>query len=211
MVKRFIFDLDGTLLHCNFEKERQYFRSVLNENDAEKFINSFLNCLYEYEDTHEKYDVSVLSKFLTDKLDINITDEMIEKWIEINTQCNDYLLDETIEVLEYLKNKNYSLVVLTNWFYKTQASRLNNIGILKYFDEVFAGDTYVKPNDKSYLNAIGEYEPEECVMIGDNIIKDVLTPSKLGITAFYYNPNNKEYDKDNIIAIDSLNRIKEMY
>ncbi len=211
MVKRFIFDLDGTLLHCNFEREREYFRSVLPKEDANKFIETFIYHLYDYEEMFLQYDIKKLSEYLSEKMGFIITEEFIEKWIDVNTECVDAVYDETIDILNYLKEKRYSLVVLTNWFYKTQVNRLNNKDILKYFDNVFTGEIYTKPNKESYLNAIGEYNPEECVMIGDNITKDVLMPQSLGITSFYYNPNNKEYDKTLIKSIDSFKRIKEMY
>ena len=211
MVKRFIFDLDGTLLHCDFTKEREYFRSALPKEDAEKFIDKFIYHLYDYEEEYLQYEIKNLSRYLSEKMGFSISEEFIEDWIEANTTCTDTLYDETKDILEYLKNKKYSLVVLTNWFYKTQSARLYNKDILKYFDNVFTGEIYTKPNKESYLNAIGDYNANECVMIGDNIKKDVLMPQSLGITSFYYNPNNKEYDKKLIKSIDSFERIKEMY
>ena len=211
MVKRFIFDLDGTLLHCDFTKEREYFRSALSKDNAEKFIDKFIYHLYDFEEEYLQYDIKILSKYLSEKMGFNVTEEFIENWIEANTTCTDTLYDETTDILNYLKNKGYSLVVLTNWFYKTQSARLSNKDILKFFDKVFTGEIYTKPNKESYLNAIGEYSASECVMIGDNIKKDVLMPQSLGITSFYYNPNNKEYDKKLIKSIDSFKRIKEMY
>lgn len=165
MKKRFIFDLDGTLLHGDFNVERDYFKSVLNEEDAEKFI-----LLY------------------------------FEK-----------LLDETKSMLEYLKSKDKSLVVLTNWFKYTQEERLKNAGIFEYFDEIYAGDLNLKPNKESYLNACGNYHVNECIMIGDTIEKDVIGPNKFGIDSIYYNPENKEYDKSKILSINSFDKIKEMF
>ena len=211
MVKRFIFDLDGTLLHCDFKKERQYFRSALPKEEAEKFIDTFIYHLYDFEEKYLQYDIKRLSEYLSEKMGFTITEEFIEKWIEVNTTCTDTLYDETVDILKYLKEKKYSLIVLTNWFYKTQVNRLSNKDILKYFDDVYTGEIYTKPNKESYLNAIKGYKAAECVMIGDNIKKDVLMPQSLGITSFYYNPNNKEYDKKLIKSIDSFERIKEMY
>ena len=211
MVKRFIFDLDGTLLHCDFKKEREYFRSALPKDNAEKFIDSFIYHLYDFEEEYLQYDIKKLSKYLSEKMGFDVSEEFIENWIEANTTCTDVLYDEVVDLLDYLKDKKYSLVVLTNWFYKTQSARLSNKDILKYFDKVFTGEIYTKPNKESYLNAIEGFEPNECVMIGDNIKKDVLMPQSLGITSYYYNPNNKEYDKKLVKSINSLERIKEMY
>ena len=211
MKKRFIFDLDGTLLHGNFEVERDYFRSVLNSEDAEKFLLLYFEKLLEYENIHEKYDSKVLSKFLTQKTGINITSEIIDGWVKVNATMNDKLFDETKSMLEYLKSKDKSLVVLTNWFKYTQEERLRNAGILEFFDEVYAGDLTLKPNKESYLNACGNFCIDECIMIGDTIEKDVIGPNKFGIDSIYYNPENKEYDKSKILSINSFDKIKEMF
>ena len=72
MKKRFIFDLDGTLLHGDYISERDYFRSVLNKEDAEKFLLLYFEKLCEYESLHQKYDYSSLSKFLSEKTGVNI-------------------------------------------------------------------------------------------------------------------------------------------
>lgn len=211
MKKRFIFDLDGTLLHGNFKIEQDYFKSVLSKEDADKFLPLLFPMLEEYEKRFIKYEVPRLSKFLSNQLDINITDEIIEGWIDVNCNMGDVILPETIEMLEYLKSKGKSLVVLTNWFYKTQKSRLENMNILSYFDEVYAGDTYLKPSPESYLNAKGEYSINECVVIGDTIEKDVLGPKMIGMDSIYYNPSSKPYNKKLIYSIDSFEKIKEMY
>ena len=55
MKKRFIFDLDGTLLHGDFNVERDYFKSVLNEEDSEKFLLLYFEKLLEYESMIQKY------------------------------------------------------------------------------------------------------------------------------------------------------------
>ena len=210
MKKRFIFDLDGTLLNGDFSKEINYFKNVLGK-EADKFLSVYYEILIEYEKTHTKYDVNDLSNYYKNKTGINITSEIIEGWIKINADINDILLSETTDMLKYLKSKNKSLVVLTNWFRYTQVSRLKNAGIIEYFDDIYTGDTVLKPYKESYMNACGQYSPSECLMIGDTIDKDVLGPNKYGIDSIYYNPEDKEYDKKKIISIDNFNEIKKLY
>ena len=41
MKKRFIFDLDGTLLHGDFSMEVNYFKSVLSKEDFNKFLKIY--------------------------------------------------------------------------------------------------------------------------------------------------------------------------
>ena len=101
MKKRFIFDLDGTLLHGDYISERDYFRSVLNKEDAEKFLLLYFEKLCEYENLHKKYDYSSLSKFLSEKTGVNITSEIVEGWIKVNSKMDDKLLEETKGMLVF--------------------------------------------------------------------------------------------------------------
>lgn len=211
MKKRFIFDLDETLLHGDFSRSIEYFKSVLIEEEAKKFFLIYPRYLTEFEKEHEKYDYSTLSKFLSEKTGINITCEIIDGWVKVNSSANDRLLDETKSMLEYLKDKKKSLVVLTNWFKDEQVERLKNARILEFFDDVYTGDTFLKPNKESYITACGDFCIDECIMIGDSIEKDVIGPNKFGIDSIYYNPENKEYDKSKILSINSFDKIKEMF
>lgn len=211
MKKRFIFDLDSTLLHGDFSKEKEYFYSVLPKEDAEMFLSNVFPLLMKYEEMFIRYEVENLSKFLTEYSKVKITPKMIEGWIDVNCTMDDLVLPETIEMLQYLKCKGKSLAVLTNWFKKSQAARLENQKILSYFDEVYGGDSYLKPNKESFILAAGGYRLNECIMIGDNVEKDVLGPNSIGMDSIYYNPENKEYNKTKIYSMDSFERIKEMY
>lgn len=208
-MERFIFDLDGTLLFGNFNIENEYFREVLNPVDAEKFIKMKYNLLMDYEMSFLKYDIKNLSSFLTKNSKVQITEKMITEWIDINANMKDKKNEDAIEVLEYLKQKNKSIVVLTNWFSKTQIQRLKNAELYDYFDNVYCGDLFLKPNIMSYIYASGAYEYEDCLMIGDSYEKDVIGPKMLGINALFY---HKDSDiKDNKEIIKSLKKIKEIY
>lgn len=208
-MERFIFDIDGTLLFNDFSDENYYFREILNPNDAEKFIKIKYNLLMEYELNFFKYNIRDLSRFLTTKSMIDITEKMILGWIDINAKMKDEINEDAIEVLEYLNHKRKSVVILTNWFAKTQIQRLKNAKLYEYFENIYCGDQYLKPNPISYMNASGEYEYNECIMIGDNYLKDVVNPKLLGMEALFYNKNDEI--KKEATTIKSLRKIKEMY
>ena len=207
-MERFIFDLDGTLLFGNFEKERQYFKEQLGEK-ADSFLEKLIPSLMEYEELFQKYDQELLARFLTTKSGVLITKDNIDDWIDINSNMDDEVEESAIEVLEYLKSKNKSIVVLTNWFAKTQIKRLENSNLLSYIDEVYAGDVYLKPNPASYLNAKGSFNVEDCIMIGDTKEKDYCGPRKIGMHSILY--NQKSVISESTDVIKSLKKIKEMY
>ena len=63
---------------------------------------------------------------------------------------------------------------------------MEKLDILKYFDEVYGGDYKSKPNREAFINAMGEYKKEECVMVGDNIEMDIKPALDLGIKTYLY-------------------------
>ena len=78
---------------------------------------------------------------------------------------------------------------MTNWFRKCQVERLENTGWLKFFDEVYDAEDYPKkPYKESYIRAMGNNKPNECIMIGDSYENDVKKPLEIGMNAIYYNP-----------------------
>ena len=113
---------------------------------------------------------------------------------------------ETIETLEYLKSK-YELVILTDWYGDQQSKRLEKLDILKYFLKVYSAEkTKRKPFNESFMQAIGTNKPEECIMIGDNLERDIKGALNAGLQAIYYNPNHKEFD----IECTDISKIEEL-
>lgn len=204
---RFIFDLDGTLLFGNFNEENEYFKDVL-KTDADIFLENLLDNLYLYEATHIKYKVDDLARFLSNKTNLEITEQIILGWLDVNSNIKDTVEECAFETLEYLKSKDKSIVVLTNWFGMSQIKRLENAKILPYLDAVYSGDMYLKPHKYSYINARGDYDINKCIVIGDTYEKDYLGPRKVGMNSCFYNRNS---DKESNEVIKSLRKIKEMY
>lgn len=210
--KRFIFDLDGTLLQGDFSHENEFFKSCLPKEQIEGFLRAKHSLLMQYEASHFNYDIETLSEFLSGKSGIIITPDVIRKWISVNENMDDVVAPFTYEILEYLKSKNKQLVVLTNWFSKTQISRLKNAFLLDYFDSVYGGEYCLKPNGESFINACGKLPTEQCIMIGDDLKKDIYGALDIGLEALYYNPNGKnDFNRSKVKSIGSLKMIKEMF
>ncbi len=199
---RFIFDLDETLLSGGYECEESFFREQLGDS-ADKFLKVLPRLLDQYENDYSRYDIKELSSFLTQNSKVLITDDIIEGWIDANMKMSDNIENGAQEILEYLKSKKHSLVVLTNWFGNLQIERLKRAGLLEYFDKVYAGDEFVKPHKRAYFNACGNFKAKDCIVIGDNLVKDYITPRSLGLNAILYDKEEK-YEK-------KLNKIKSLY
>lgn len=209
-MERFIFDLDGTLWEQDFETENEFFKEVLTPEEYEKFIPIKGKLFAKFEKENKKHDIKKLSIFLQKETKIPFTEEILYDWLEFNGNSKTVLNEGAIELLEYLKSKNKSIVALTKKFKSEQVKRLENLNILRYFDEVYGGDTFLKPNIESYINAAGPYPLSECVVIGDSLVNDVLTPKALGMDAIYYHKNlvgESNIDK----TVKTLTKIKEFY
>ena len=209
--KRFIFDIDGTLLIPDWNYEELYFSSVLDKADFEVFYPQIPKLLEEYEKSFPRYDINALSRFLTMKSGVLITPEIITGWNKSLSETNPVIIDGVVDSLEYLKSKDKSLVVLTNWFLEPQRERLINSGLGQYFDFVYGGELGIKPSPEIYKIACGDFDIESSIMIGDSLDFDVYGPFSVGMDSIFYNPKNKEYDKEKVKSIGSMKKIKEMF
>lgn len=209
--KRFIFDIDGTLLIPDWNYEKLYFSSVLDKSDFVIFYPQIPKLLEEYEKKFPRYDVVELSRFLTMKSGVLITPEIIIGWNKALGETKPEIIDGVVESLEYLKSKDKSLVALTNWFLEPQIERLKSSGIDSYFDNVYGGELGIKPSREAYMNAMGEFDIGSSIMIGDSLDFDVYGPGRIGMDAIFYNLKGKDYDKAKVKSIGSMKKIKEMF
>lgn len=207
-MRKFIWDLDETLLSADFRKEDDFFKEQILDEKVDEFIKNKVKYLMEYERMFFKYDTKLLSEFLTLRSGLKIDEKIIEAWMEHNKNIPDTIHSGAEEVLSYLQSKGYQNILYTNWFQEVQKGRLRNANLLEYFSEIYGVDFAIKPNAIGYKKIIKDVNPNETVMIGDNIINDVLVPRSIGITSYHYDPLDKNNDKN---KIKTLKKIKEMY
>ena len=206
MIKRIIFDLDNTLImwkdkYLNAIKETV---ELYKLNIDYKYLSSLVD---EYDNEFRYYDKELMVNFINEKIDNKIDIDFLNIFLDRFGYMSEKD-DKVIEVLEYL-SKKYELVVLTNWFMEPQKERLKNASILKYFKEVIGGENSMKPYKESFMNACGNLNPSECIMIGDNYDKDIVGADNAGLNVIYYNYKNKE-NKNNFKEIKNISELKEM-
>ena len=208
MKTKFIFDLDGTLLNSDFSCKNEYFKYALTKSNYETFVPQLDQLLNKYETKFKKYDVDILSEFLTYESQVKITSNMIREWLDFNEGTDTQIIDGAIETLEYLKIHNKQLVILTNFFRNSQLQRLKKNKLDTYFDEVFGGDSFLKPNKNAYVSACGYTPIELCIMIGDNYELDYLGAKTIGLDSILYDPQDKIPNAKT--AVKNLRKIKEI-
>lgn len=211
MIKRIIFDLDETLISwlddyfIGFIPKMKEYNVIDKDEDLLKFVS----IVDEYENYNTRYEKDLFIKFLNDKLNKDLPIEFYYEFENYFSFCIPKEKDLNVfKILDYLKDK-YELVILTNFFEKSQTKRMENYGIKHYFKEIYGGDKYIKPYKESYLMACGENKPSECIMIGDNYINDYCGAIKAGLKAIYLNKKNKELDKD-VTSVNSLIELKDI-
>lgn len=207
--KRFIFDLDKTLLTCNYELvEKNLFEPMFKEN-TDWLMKNIGRLLDEYETIYPRYNDELLSEYLVNETGLSFTPEIIREWAHTMRKEADTMEDGVIEVLDYLKGKDKSLIVLTNWYGAAQIQRLKNAELFDYFDEVLTGEYQLKPHPDAFLRAIDGYDPRECVLIGDSISKDYNAPRVHGIESILYDKD--DIHGDDYVKIKKLTDLKKRY
>ncbi|MBP5679243.1 MAG: HAD family hydrolase [Bacilli bacterium] len=209
MKKRYIFDLDGTLMRGGFSGTTdQYLLDRLGE-DVRPVLGNMKEYLGRYERYYRRYTDEDLSRFLSLSTNLSFTPEMIREWDELVTAVPNTLEEGVFETLETLKERDKDLVVLTNWFTESQRKRLENEGLLPYFSAVYGGDISTKPHKEAYWIASGEFAPDECVFIGDNVDFDYIGPKSCGFDSILYDKNDVHHKS--IVKVKRLNEITKMY
>ena len=194
MIKRVIFDIDNTLIP--FEKEYyEEIKSVLNDlkiKYTDKDYNEILKAFSAYENVYYTFDKKLMINFINEYTKKQYPEEFMNKMTERWADCGVDKIEEGIkETLEYLHTK-YELVILSDWYKEQQVKKLEKADFLKYFQNIYtAENTKRKPFKEAFIKAIGSNKPEECIMIGDNLERDIKGALNTGLKAIWYNPNNK--------------------
>lgn len=202
MIKRLIFDVDGTLITgVNFIKPIETTLKRLNLYN-ESNVRSFLEAISTYEKSYNNYNKKDYIQYFENNLGTKLDDRFINIFFEELKNCvpqNTKKLKETIEVLA----KKYELVLLTNYFKESQLNRLNTMGIGHLFLECF-GEQLIKPNNEIYLKACGSYQPSECVMIGDDLYLDIEKAKEIGLNTIFVNSKNQKVDNLDLCIINNV-------
>ncbi len=205
MLKRIIFDIDGTLIkNTNFynEIEKVLYKYGLYSKENATLLDMALGTYEQHYNNYNEEDyLKYINSVLNIKLDKSFLEDLLNGFVNVLDE------DNLTEVLKYL-SKKYELVVLSNYFKKSQLERLKKMKMDKYFLD-FYGEKMIKPNKEAYIMACGNKKPDECLMIGDNLELDVKIPISLGLEAIWFSPNDN-IEELGIKKINDLRQLKEL-
>ncbi len=206
-MKVIIFDLDDTLIKWK-DEYISFLKDVLlemNYHFSDELINKINWCIDDNEKHHDILSKEELLDYINTNCNINLPIEFINKLVERHKECG-YEAKELIDVIDYL-SKKYDLYVITNYFTDTQKERLNRMGVLKYFKNVYGADiNYIKPNKKAFNIILDKYNASDCISIGDSLNNDIIPALELGMNAIWKtNSKSSEYK-----TFNELKELKEI-
>lgn len=116
--------------------------------------------------------------------------EMSQAYLEILPNKT-HLFPYTIEILDYLKNKEYKMHLITNGFESVQFKKIKNSGIADYFIEVITSEASnsLKPHKDIFEYALKNANATvaESIMIGDNESADIQGGINIGMDTVFVN------------------------
>ncbi|MGP4038991.1 HAD family hydrolase [Gracilibacillus sp. D59] len=122
--------------------------------------------------------------------------EYLAEQFPINRKKNPFVYEETFSVLKKLKN-DYQLVMLTNGSPDLQNTKLTITPELKdYFDHIIISGGFGKgkPDPSIFEHALetAGVTKDEALMVGDNLMTDILGANRTGIQSVWINRENKQ-------------------
>ena len=141
--------------------------------------------------------------------------ELGEKFVE-NRIASPCLYDETYQVLDDLKER-YQLILLTNGAPSLQNKKLEiTPELVPYFDKIIiSGDFGIGKPDASIFEHVltfADGNEEECIMVGDNLMTDILGSSRVNMRNVWINREDKA--PSDVVAptyeIDTLTKLKPL-
>ena len=200
------FDLDNTLWDFDrssilaFDKIYDIF-NLINYGipSAEHFHHTYFDHNNRLWDLYRqgKIDKEFLKveRFRLPLNDYGIVDEKLA--IDLGESYTDHaarivsLVPNTMEVLNYLKEKNYKIHLITNGFLEVQSIKMQASGLDKMIDKSFVSELigFKKPDHRIFHYAMENVGAtvEECVMIGDDLSVDIIPAKEIGMSHIYFN------------------------
>lgn len=152
-------------------------------------------------------------------MDFGVEDESLSKTMSVEflerLPYKKNLFPHTIEILEYLKNKDYVLHLITNGFQEIQDQKLQSAELQGYFLEVITSETAqsLKPNRAIFEYALKQSKarPGESIMIGDNQEADIQGATNAGMDTVFVNHIHAVPQVQSTFMIHHLQELEEIF
>jgi len=124
-------------------------------------------------------------------------------------------LPGVIELLDYLKGRDYRLGVISNNDGRT-TEKCEEVGIREYFDFIFDSTNLgmIKPDSSIFRHALEKFgiAPSEAIYIGDLYGSDVLGGTDAGMDVIWFNRRGFERpDDSDVPEVGEMSEIKGLF
>lgn len=225
MIKVILWDIDGTLLdfikaeHAAIKKCFEIFQ--LGEC-TDEMIARYSTINKKYWERLERKELTK-SEVLVGRFEEffameNIQTECVPEFNkEYQIRLGDTICfyDNSYELVKSLKSRVKQYAV-TNGTKVAQDKKLKKSGLIDLFDDIFISEDigFEKPDIGFFQHVwtcIGEYKPEEVMIVGDSLTSDMQGGNNAGIVCCWYNPKKVPNAKNLKIdyEIEDLNKILE--
>ncbi len=198
-IKAVIMDMDNTLFDFVEAKLKACSAvvQVVGQTDEMELLEYFIKhpkdvespeCIKDYLKDHKRNDNDTFEKCV----------ELYER-IKIE---NIHTYPGVKETLETISNSELRFAIVTDAYKRNAMARLKKTGLIEYFDLIVTGDITgkKKPAPDSILYALKKLNvrPEESVLVGDSLTRDIDLGNKLGMVTVYaaYGDRNLFEDRD---------------
>ena len=212
--KHIFFDLDHTLWDFDrnsSESLEEIFHKLTLQNHGITSMEDFIQCflkvnlslwdMFDRGQIHHTYIRQNRFRLVFEDLGIQCPENHEEIGeLYLNTLPDKkHLLEGALDLLNYAVATGYRMHIITNGFNEIQARKLAGSQIGHFFENVVTFETASakKPDPKIFefaLNA-AQASPEECIMVGDNWIADIMGAKQIGIDTVYLNPAGLQFDE----------------
>lgn len=208
--KHLFFDLDRTL--WDFDRNSEFaLRRIISEEKLESKLGGFQNFhdIYIGENARlwQMYGKGLLSKEVLrykrfqdtlnqfDLDDVDLAKRMGDAYVELSPlQTN--LFPNTKETLFELQSIGFQMHIITNGFSEVQYIKLENCGLIQFFDVIVCSEVIGKnkPDPLIFAHALkaAKANPSCSLMIGDDYHADVNGAIQSGMHAILFDPLDKE-------------------
>jgi putative hydrolase of the HAD superfamily len=124
-----------------------------------------------------------------------------------------FVYEESFKTLDALK-EDYQLLLLTNGSPDLQKTKLAiTQELIPYFDKVVISGDFGrgKPDPTIFAHALSlmSLKKDEVIMVGDNLMTDILGANRAGIKSVWINRHNKE--RNEVIPTFEIQHLEELY
>ncbi|WP_269800632.1 HAD family hydrolase [Macrococcoides caseolyticum] len=200
-----VFDLDETLL------DRRKSLQAFLYYQFSKLIEPYNNVKYEvYEKRFLELDNNgYIWKYIVYK---QLIEELEIKNASIRILLDDYVnnfnkfiipMENSYEILMFLRNKNIKLGIITNGKTSLQKMNIDALNLTDFFDVILISEEvgYKKPQPEIFLKSLKmlDVESHETLFIGDHVENDIKGAKNAGIMALLFDAKRENINFENRI------------